>query len=516
MTTVTVVETFQNNGAVIPGVRSRYTLYASSTDPYAPGYVPASDYTWASSIDVTSDASGVTSVSLEPNINITIPAGTVYRIDTTLPDGTTMGVRYITVATTPSTQRVEDILTTVPASLVQSGAAALVAAEAVLRAAGDVGAVSFVPIGDSITIGKSVLHPIASPTLHSEASWATQASIISRGRLMMIYNAGVAADTTTLMLARFATDVVAKAPKICGIMGGTNDIGLSGGSAGTWSIATTASNIVSMVGLARAAGIVPFICTITPRVDYPADVAKLNGWIRDYCQRAKVICVDAYRPMVTASTGALASGGYLGDGLHPKEVDAVIIGQQVVTDIEHLLGRSGPYLAPYNSDPLNLIPSACFTDALTSSHPPSWVQVGSLTGYTASTETPAASDNLEGNWFQVVADGTGASCYWNYHCTTGFSVGDTVSLAYRFQVAADWTVQPWRAYVAFTGTASGLFTTYDWIHPVDGTAYMQTTVPASTTALDFYVSVPALGKGTVKIGQPTLRNLTTTNWSQYG
>ena len=116
MTTVIVTETIKNNGAAVENVRVRITLYASSTDPAAPGYYAASDYTWAGAIDTATNSSGVWTVSLEPNDNLS-PANTVYRIDYTYPDGRSPGPVYIDVATSPATQRVEDILTSVPTAL---------------------------------------------------------------------------------------------------------------------------------------------------------------------------------------------------------------------------------------------------------------------------------------------------------------------------------------------------------------------------------------------------------------
>jgi len=117
MATVTVTETIKNNGTPVRGIEVFIDLVAAADDPAAPGYVTGSDYTWADTIRKVTGADGIWSASLEPNANIS-PANTRYRIRYRFPGSKQRpDPVYIEVLTSPSTQRVEDILSTAPTDL---------------------------------------------------------------------------------------------------------------------------------------------------------------------------------------------------------------------------------------------------------------------------------------------------------------------------------------------------------------------------------------------------------------
>jgi lysophospholipase L1-like esterase len=68
------------------------------------------------------------------------------------------------------------------------------------------------------------------------------------------------------------------------------------------------------------------LCSITPIADYgrnkmsegrpPADILKLNAWIKEYAARAHAIYADYFSVLVDGA-GALKPG-ISGDGLHPN------------------------------------------------------------------------------------------------------------------------------------------------------------------------------------------------------
>ena len=118
MTTVNVTETIKQAGRGVAGVIVTVRLYVSADDPAAPGYDPTNNQTIADVGQTKTNAAGVWEMDLEPNDNITDPENTVYQIDYFYPKSKLRPEPvYITVETSPSTQRVEDIKTTAPDDL---------------------------------------------------------------------------------------------------------------------------------------------------------------------------------------------------------------------------------------------------------------------------------------------------------------------------------------------------------------------------------------------------------------
>jgi lysophospholipase L1-like esterase len=91
-------------------------------------------------------------------------------------------------------------------------------------------------------------------------------------------NKGVSGDTTTMMAARFAADVVALAPNYCLFNGGINDVGL-----GTVTEAQHLANWGSMLSSCQANNIIAIVILITPRSTSNTDVqaAQTDTWIAD-------------------------------------------------------------------------------------------------------------------------------------------------------------------------------------------------------------------------------------------
>lgn len=132
---------------------------------------------------------------------------------------------------------------------------------------------------------------------------------------------GISGQVTSQMLCRFRADVIDLHPKAVAILAGTNDIAMNNGSI---TIRHIADNIVSMVELARAAGITPLICSVLPADSYPwrrdvGDVAskikELNDLLRAYADAHGVAYVDYYAALATVD-GAL-DRRFTDDGVHP-------------------------------------------------------------------------------------------------------------------------------------------------------------------------------------------------------
>jgi lysophospholipase L1-like esterase len=85
-------------------------------------------------------------------------------------------------------------------------------------------------------------------------------SLLGGSDIFFVSNAGIGGNTTTQMLARFQTDVVALSPDVVFIMGGTNDVL----NTVPTPIGEFMSNMKSMIDIARANGIMPVVLLAAP------------------------------------------------------------------------------------------------------------------------------------------------------------------------------------------------------------------------------------------------------------
>ena len=137
-------------------------------------------------------------------------------------------------------------------------------------------------------------------------------------------NRGISGQTTAQMLVRMYPDVIDLKPAAIIILAGTNDIARN---TGPETLAMIEENFEAMTELAQAHGIKVILCLLTPISDYtehkqtehrpPADILKLNDWLKQYANRTHAGIADYYTATVD-STGMLKQG-YSNDGLHPND-----------------------------------------------------------------------------------------------------------------------------------------------------------------------------------------------------
>lgn len=137
-------------------------------------------------------------------------------------------------------------------------------------------------------------------------------------------NRGIGGQTTAQMLVRMYPDVIDLKPAAIVILAGTNDIARN---TGPETLAMIEENFEAMTELAQAHGIKVILCLLTPISDYtehkqtehrpPADILKLNDWLKQYANRTHAGIADYYTATVD-STGRLKEG-YSNDGLHPND-----------------------------------------------------------------------------------------------------------------------------------------------------------------------------------------------------
>jgi acyl-CoA thioesterase-1 len=137
---------------------------------------------------------------------------------------------------------------------------------------------TIVCIGDSITKG----------AFSYTGGWPQQLQT-RLGNNTTVINQGVDGDTTTGMLTRFNSSVLALQPRYVIIMGGTNDYYTP--------LATTEGNIAAMCNLSVASNTTPVLCTITPTVSSEQGFVQLSGintWIIQYARTHYYALIDFY------------------------------------------------------------------------------------------------------------------------------------------------------------------------------------------------------------------------------
>jgi lysophospholipase L1-like esterase len=136
-------------------------------------------------------------------------------------------------------------------------------------------------------------------------------------------NRGIGGQITTQMLVRMYPDVIDLHPAAMIILAGTNDIA---GNDGPESIEMIEENFRAMCELAMAHHIKVVLCLLTPISDYakapmtikrpPADILKLNDWLKTYSHEIHAEVADYYS--ATVDSDGFLRRGYSEDGLHPN------------------------------------------------------------------------------------------------------------------------------------------------------------------------------------------------------
>jgi lysophospholipase L1-like esterase len=133
---------------------------------------------------------------------------------------------------------------------------------------------------------------------------------------------GIGGQTTSQMVLRMMSDVVALGPRAVHIMGGTNDIA---GNTGPMTPQMSEDNVDAMTAIAQRHGIKVMIASVPPAAQFPwapgietrGAIAELNRRLERLARRAGAIWVD-YRPVLDDGSGAMKPG-LASDGVHPTE-----------------------------------------------------------------------------------------------------------------------------------------------------------------------------------------------------
>jgi len=180
-------------------------------------------------------------------------------------------------------------------------------------------------------------------------------------------NRGIGGQTTPQMLVRMYPDVIDLKPAAMVVLAGTNDIAHNTGPETAEMIE---ENIKAMTELAQHHGIKVVLCSVTPISDYPylkeqsdlaknpnpapaprspfsfpkqkmtdgrppADILKLNAWLKDYAAQVNAIYVDYYGALVDEK--GFLKDGVSADGLHPNPDGYQVMAPLVEAAIEQAL-----------------------------------------------------------------------------------------------------------------------------------------------------------------------------------
>jgi lysophospholipase L1-like esterase len=174
-------------------------------------------------------------------------------------------------------------------------------------------------------------------------------------------NRGIGGQTTPQMMVRMYPDVIDLKPAAMVVLAGTNDIA---GNTGPETAEMIQQNIMAMTELAQLHGIKVILCSLLPVSDYPflkiqnappppetrgprfgpppptkmtlnrppADILKLNAWIKAYAARVNAIYVDYFS--ATVDEKGWLKDSLSGDGLHPNTEGYKLMAPVVATAIQ--------------------------------------------------------------------------------------------------------------------------------------------------------------------------------------
>jgi lysophospholipase L1-like esterase len=172
---------------------------------------------------------------------------------------------------------------------------------------------------------------------------------------------GIGAQTVEQMLARFQADVVDLHPQSVVIMAGVNNIA---GNNGKIELENIVGCLKSMCEIAKANGIIPILCSLTPcdhftwnqDVEPGPIIIRLNAMLKDYAAgTAGVEYVDYHSPL-TLPGGGLSSEDSE-DGCHPTHACYEKMEAIIVPEIERILAAASRQQARPAGPPRQMGPS---------------------------------------------------------------------------------------------------------------------------------------------------------------
>lgn len=154
---------------------------------------------------------------------------------------------------------------------------------------------------------------------------------------------GISGQTTSQMVLRMMSDVVALRPRAVHIMGGTNDIA---GNTGPMTLQRSEDNVRAMTDIAQRHGIKAIIASVPPAASFPwapqiqprPAIAELNRRLEHMARETRATWVD-YHAVLDDGTNAMKPGLAV-DGVHPTEAGYDAMQRLIEPLLEKILSRA--------------------------------------------------------------------------------------------------------------------------------------------------------------------------------
>lgn len=250
----------------------------------------------------------------------------------------------------------------------------------------------------------------------------------------LVANAGVAGNTTTQMLARIYTDVMAYSPDVVYLLAGTNDFTLA---MTNLKKQTMMNNIEKMVRIFLKAGVEVFLMSPPPNNTNFQAAKDCQFFYYDLAQYYNLPFADMYRMTVDPNTNGQFLSGYTADGTHPSNTASDIFASEVgavLGDIQN--STSQPYMASVSETAVNnyanLIRNGTFSNQTSPPAPDGWTINSSNGNYT----TAAASYPYTGKTFKYTSTASGGKFILSGGIVTaGYAAGDTMLFSGHIQTS---------------------------------------------------------------------------------
>ena len=359
------------------------------------------------------------------------------------------------------------------------------------------GGVRWVALGDSLTS----LANGGAPYM----GWATQAEILSAGKIRAVANAGVSGDNAAQVRARVPA-VLAQSPTLVTLWVGTNDVSNSR------TLAAYQSDVIAIVDALTAASVTVAVFTIPPRNDLTKlnTINTWNRWLKTLCRDRNLHLIDAYDVLVDRTTGAFAAGHGAPDGIHISPLGHNKVGALFAATMVPRVIASSPLEPHTNSDTGNLLANGLLLTG--SPLPTSWVVTGgATTGFTESLVTDA---DFRGKAWEVAAVTPPSFRQLNQLAPSGWAVGDTLLFTARVKVVSSYGVPDTLGLSINCNLygSSGVNPALRGANVPDlsGVVSKRLVVPAGTTdvQLDCVFNPTAAGTATYRVGELAIYNLT--------
>lgn len=345
--------------------------------------------------------------------------------------------------------------------------------------------------------------------------------------------------SAALLSARWQTDAVFADVDIIEI--GTNDI------AASVSASTIIANLTAIIQGRIGVG-TPYIgvMTIPPRDSQSATHrktrAQVNAWIRDYCAaNDRLHCLDINAAIEDPGSSGNWLSGYSGDGIHPSNIGAWAIGKVAATWIATLSSYKPAYPSFYDIYDATYNPYGTLAagTGYTSFEGTSGTAGAGASGtvpanFTLARNTGAAitavgskvarTDNVGGNWYQVVLASAVADEYFHLIqqsnpltlSSYGLSAGDSIEGFLEVNIPSSSSLKFLDLRLSWGGVAAGsrnMLAFNDAI--VGGNAVLQdsmgliyirippATIPVGATSVNITIRMgtAASGSATIQLGR---------------